>query len=1399
MAPQVSTPRTTRNSRGLRRSPSVSSVESNDDRTATGRVPKRRSSRRTQSATANANALEITAADNQSSAYNPDADFEESSTSQTTNNESVLPTIEEEDNFATPQRTPVAHFADNQEAAVHTPVANHGQAQRDTPRFQFTTPTPSSRATRNERPPIVIPKAIARLLHPYSETAEAYVLRTRERARRDYYATKPPFVETKEFQDRRSTVGAHRFARELYQAIRNDHYMRKCECGLPKVYKSRSEAIRGQGHLRFYIVNSNPNNLRVLQEKSDICWHCQCEKPAELPDLYKQHIDGTLKRKATDFGYDILASNNEIAEAAALRGGGRRVRRRIEREATPEERGEPMFAHVVGRVKDMGMSFFKYLGSFLPGASTPAPTPEIEEPQQDVPKEHLVVRRFKLQHCLSQDSSEDSEPQVNLGKIDGFAWTSDPARYIGKEILQNISLTFESHVLGIHGTKVTGGAEWKTVQMKLKRHHDPMLCYIVHEFISDHLGPFSDHDPPEERHDKWAQGLMMYEQSITFILGFINDMYLHPKPFWQVRNAMPRPEIPLTLGNYEMRSQWKKVGELILWFAQKRNDFNTTPDMAEALAKMVADAKAVHKQEPVPSWIQFPGHNMGGALSEQALPAELIYDEIPIDDMVIEPVYALKFPPSEAAIKKVQAHEPDKALIWNTPKPVLKTTSKLPISVKSPAKYVPTPEKKRKLAFQEPVAAFAPPTKVPTKVLTREDKLPKDEQELQLRYHGSNYNDLLDGLRNNVETRRKDMAAGTLEPEFWWQRPIGPQIDAINDLWGTDGSEARDTSRKPTIVKPRERQHDVQPQAELTPKELRRKTDEKMRALFERKKEYSRRLAALRENPILSPETKRKAMNAVPEDPSTPEDRRRYLYGEDEAEDSPFVPRSGYLFAKPARVVSKDLDTLFQDMLKDGTLTPSLGFRELSKRIKLRADVTPTQRLEVANLLRATAMSQTESRMSLLKAVDRWLDIRAKKTKKNNKKSKIAEARKKIDAEKARLATATEDQKPEIEKKLETANVELVAARRENLDAILIDDDDEDDGETLNSALSGFLQDPRVDDNRLKIAIAAKKKEELSVRTQVRAEFVADLARKVEQEEEERKRREKEKLRLRAAAEEAEKKRLREEKEEQERKAREAALPRGLRMPKRRLIPPVGDDWTPKLESMAMLPKEQVVTETIRGGKIYARNLWETLLLPQSWLSDTVICYTLEWAVKSIRAMKGETDREAPKTIMLTQDFWNLLVATGKGPASCARMASRNKITPERFFDIEVIVIPIVKGAHWTLAVVRPHDKIITHMDSMKRGGSHKEVLDWIQKWIQFVLGAAFVEEEWKIGDHYRAPCQNNAYDCGVFTICNAICAMLGVAMEEAYAAKELVGARRWIAAVLLNRGFEGELSLDGV
>lgn len=351
------------------------------------------------------------------------------------------------------------------------------------------------------------------------------------------------------------------------------------------------------------------------------------------------------------------------------------------------------------------------------------------------------------------------------------------------------------------------------------------------------------------------------------------------------------------------------------------------------------------------------------------------------------------------------------------------------------------------------------------------------------------------------------------------------------------------------------------------------------------------------------------------------------------------------------------------------------------------------------------------------------------------------------------------------------------------------------------------------------LQIATKKLDDLNIARQVREEEQAaaerariELARKVQEEkrrreaeerrkaEEERRRREEEERRAaeeQRRAREAAAARRREEERQRDtarrRDARIAAL--GLRVPTRAIITPLSDTWESRVTGIHGSVEGRELARTPDGTPLSRRDFVERLLPATAWLNDNIIIGAIQHIGDLVNQKAGAT-KDNPKCATFTSYFYPRLESAG--PANCGRLMRRAGVRKDNFKDIESILIPICSGNHWTLAVVLPQKRAVLHMDSLRGGRGNPAVTNKILEWVKVTLGDDFVASEWSVVN-IDGPTQTNGWDCGVFTITNALCMALGLDPKESYAPRQLTAARTMLAAILLNGGFTGDFDLDGV
>lgn len=367
----------------------------------------------------------------------------------------------------------------------------------------------------------------------------------------------------------------------------------------------------------------------------------------------------------------------------------------------------------------------------------------------------------------------------------------------------------------------------------------------------------------------------------------------------------------------------------------------------------------------------------------------------------------------------------------------------------------------------------------------------------------------------------------------------------------------------------------------------------------------------------------------------------------------------------------------------------------------------------------------------------------------------------------------------------------------------------------LEVNMDGELVRPSILLPDSELPIAVKKLDSLNIDRQLQEEALAgvqrhmvELARQVEEEkrrreaeerrkaEEERRRREEEERREaeeRRRLQEAAAARSREEERVRDVARRRGAL--GLRRPSRAIITPLSDEWRARVSGIQHRPEGAQLAATPEGQALTRRDFVEKLLPATAWLNDNVIIGSIQHIGDLVNDRVGAT-RENPRCATFTSYFWPRLESAG--PGSCGRMMRRAGVRKDNFKDIESILIPICSGNHWTLAAVLPQKGAILHMDSLRGGRGNPSVTAKLLEWVKTTLDEGFVASEWSV-INIDGPVQTNGWDCGVFTIVNALCLALGLDPRESYAPGQLRSARTMLAAILLNGGFKGEFNLAGV
>ena len=266
------------------------------------------------------------------------------------------------------------------------------------------------------------------------------------------------------------------------------------------------------------------------------------------------------------------------------------------------------------------------------------------------------------------------------------------------------------------------------------------------------------------------------------------------------------------------------------------------------------------------------------------------------------------------------------------------------------------------------------------------------------------------------------------------------------------------------------------------------------------------------------------------------------------------------------------------------------------------------------------------------------------------------------------------------------------------------------------------------------------------------------------------------------------------------------------RDPLRALVQPLDSKWEDAVNNAHYKSSHNtIITTSVFGTELRLKD-FKTLLDRHAWLNDEIINAYIEWVVDGAnKAAAAESEALAslakkisckvaskapsqtatkvpvPKFIAHNSFFYENLIK--KGPSATQGLMKRKKAPGTALMEVDSVFVPICKGSHWTVGVVRPVAKTIEYFDSM--GGSPRAFVNLMRNWLRFQLGDLYVEEEWK---EPRTACarQNNGYDCGVFVCTNAFCVAMGLD-TSCYEEHDMTLQRRNIAAILINRGFTDE------
>lgn len=250
-----------------------------------------------------------------------------------------------------------------------------------------------------------------------------------------------------------------------------------------------------------------------------------------------------------------------------------------------------------------------------------------------------------------------------------------------------------------------------------------------------------------------------------------------------------------------------------------------------------------------------------------------------------------------------------------------------------------------------------------------------------------------------------------------------------------------------------------------------------------------------------------------------------------------------------------------------------------------------------------------------------------------------------------------------------------------------------------------------------------------------------------------------------------------------------------LRQPHQLLIPDLTDGWVQRVQSTLRARGNAELAKTPEGTPLQRKD-FETVVPENQWLNDEIVNGALSHLNNYINQKAGikNTRVQTPKSQLLNSFMGKSL---NEGKPITERMMRRLGVKKENFLQIQTILIPICRGSHWTIVVIRPRHRQIYHLDSLNPAGQ-QDLKHKALAMVRQFLGSTFIENEWALMS-IATPQQNNADDCGMHTITNGMCLGLGIDPMSAYNSSMIAMQRQRVAAVLLNEGFKDVFTLDGI
>jgi hypothetical protein len=335
----------------------------------------------------------------------------------------------------------------------------------------------------------------------------------------------------------------------------------------------------------------------------------------------------------------------------------------------------------------------------------------------------------------------------------------------------------------------------------------------------------------------------------------------------------------------------------------------------------------------------------------------------------------------------------------------------------------------------------------------------------------------------------------------------------------------------------------------------------------------------------------------------------------------------------------------------------------------------------------------------------------------------------------------------------------------------------------VERAQKAAIEPPRIKDLRetltrqtLKERVAKAEKEKSDQEAKERAEEEARVQAEIAEE-------------LRQQAE-------REAAEEEERRKRDEAK-------KALLIRPLDPEWDARVAAaLATTNKRQFLAKTVEGvdlsrgdfGRIIPTGTTADGDGPSGWLNDEAINGWFAAIVKRKEAQTGYKKGVNSVPAMAAYNSSWYTTVRSRGLDSIKSWSRRKGIQGAKLLKAEKIFFPLCTGGHWVLLIISPQERTIEYLDSLHGRGT--KFFDMARDWLAMELGDNLYDDEEWVDSEVRSSRQQNSDDCGIFTCINGLAAAKGRPFTEVISVNGMDEARRLVAAVLLNGGFEGDFEL---